>query len=97
MALYSPHTSWDVIPGGINTWLLTPYGPGEMSLVNETLGKAPVSHTVSVSGVPLSTDQLTQLLSMSNINVNLDQTSLSVGCNKVKSAQKLVKRGSGIL
>jgi len=82
VALYSPHTSWDVIPGGINTWLLTPYGPGEMSLVNETLGKAPVSHTVSVSGVPLSTDQLTQLLSMSNINVNLDQTSLSVGCNK---------------
>lgn len=27
VALYSPHTSWDAIQGGINQWLLIPFGP----------------------------------------------------------------------
>lgn len=27
IALYSPHTSWDAVQGGINEWLLQPFGP----------------------------------------------------------------------
>jgi putative NIF3 family GTP cyclohydrolase 1 type 2 len=26
IAVYSPHTSWDAIEGGINEWLLKPFG-----------------------------------------------------------------------
>jgi len=29
IALYSPHTSWDAVKGGINEWLLQPFGPGK--------------------------------------------------------------------
>jgi len=28
IALYSPHTSWDAVQGGINDWLLIPFGSG---------------------------------------------------------------------
>ena len=29
VAVFSPHTSWDCVPGGINSWLVSPYGPGK--------------------------------------------------------------------
>ena len=31
IAVFSPHTSWDAVHGGINNWLLQPYGPGQVS------------------------------------------------------------------
>jgi dinuclear metal center YbgI/SA1388 family protein len=29
IAVYSPHTAWDAVQGGINEWLLVPFGPGQ--------------------------------------------------------------------
>ncbi|XP_023339560.1 NIF3-like protein 1 [Eurytemora carolleeae] len=29
IAVYSPHTAWDAVQGGINEWLLLPFGPGK--------------------------------------------------------------------
>ena len=87
IALFSPHTSWDAVPGGINTWLLSPYGPGHSAPVSPASSKAwpgGVSHSVSVQGVPLSTDQLSPLLALPDISLSLDSTALSVGCSKVK-------------
>ena len=83
IAVYSPHTSWDCIHGGINTWLLEPYGPGEARPVTVTSSpRYPdnVSHSVSVHGVPVTTEQLTPLLTMAGIYVSVDQTSVTVGC-----------------
>ena len=85
IALYSPHTSWDAVPGGINTWLLDPYGPGQSSPVSLSTSKGypgNVSHTISIQGVPVSTDQLSPLLSMSDISVSLDETALNIGCSQ---------------
>ena len=28
--MFSPHTSWDAVNGGINNWLLEPYGSGQV-------------------------------------------------------------------
>ena len=83
IAVYSPHTSWDCIPGGINTWLLEPYGPGEARPVTVTsAARYPdnVSHSVSVAGVAVTTEQLTPLLTMAGIQVSVDQSSVTVGC-----------------
>ena len=86
IALFSPHTSWDAVPGGINTWLLAPFGPGHSAPVSPASSKAwpgGVSHSVSVQGVPISTDQLSPLLALPDISLSLDSTALSVGCSKV--------------
>ena len=72
--------------GGINTWLLAPYGPGRMSPVTPATSRrypGDVSHTVSVAGAPLATDQLAPLLAMSGLAISLDTTALSVGCSQV--------------
>ena len=88
IALFSPHTSWDAVPGGINTWLLAPFGPGHSAPVSPASSKAwpgGVSHSVSVQGVPIHTDQLSPLLALPDISLSLDSTALSVGCSKVTS------------
>jgi len=56
IAVYSPHTSWDAVEGGINSWLVEPYGPGvSVPVTPATSTKFPggLSHTVSVSGEPM--------------------------------------------
>ena len=86
IAVFSPHTSWDAVPGGINTWLLAPFGPGDSAPVSPASSKVwpgGVSHSVSVQGVPISTEQLTSLLALPDISVSLDTAALSVGCSKV--------------
>ncbi|MEM7229311.1 MAG: Nif3-like dinuclear metal center hexameric protein [Planctomycetota bacterium] len=30
IAIYSPHTALDAVPGGVNDWLLEPFGPGDV-------------------------------------------------------------------
>ena len=60
-ALFSPHTSWDSVPGGINSWLLEPYGPGQATPVTPATSKSYPgghSHSVSLTGVAVSTEQL---------------------------------------
>ena len=78
IAVFSPHTSWDAVHGGINNWLLQPYGPGQVShnfkycqtVVLFPAQATPVtpstarshpggfSHTVTISGTAVGTDQL---------------------------------------
>ena len=84
IAVYSPHTSWDCVPGGINSWLLTPYGEGEQRPVTVSSGQYPdhVSHSVSVQGAPVSTDQLSSVLSLPGVMVSVDSASLNIGCSQ---------------
>ena len=78
--MFSPHTSWDAVHGGINNWLLQPYGPGQVShnfescqdgctfpstpqatpVTHSTARSHPggFSHTVTISGTAVGTDQL---------------------------------------
>jgi len=83
VAVFSPHTSWDAVQGGINSWLLTPFGPGTSCPLTESRSKVfpgQMSHSVTVQGVALDTDQLSPLLALSDISVSLDTTALTVSC-----------------
>jgi len=87
VALYSPHTSWDCIPGGINSWLLSPYGPGKSAPVSLTKSKTfptGYSHTLTMTGVAVSAEDLQPLLSKSGIYVNIDSNAVSVSCPEGK-------------
>ena len=39
IAVFSPHTSWDAVNGGINNWLLEPYGSGQVGHCLENLAQ----------------------------------------------------------
>merc|ERR1712098_750612 len=52
VALYSPHTSWDCVADGINSWLVSPYGPGKTKPVSLT------TSTVYPGGVSLSMEHI---------------------------------------
>ena len=87
VAVFSPHTSWDAVPGGINSWLVSPYGPGKskpVTLSTSTTFPGGFSHSVNLSGVAVSTEQLQPLLSMSDISVSIDSTAVSISCPKSK-------------
>ena len=85
IAVFSPHTSWDAVPGGINSWLLAPYGPGTSQPVSESRSAVfpgNMSHSLTLQGVALDTEQLSPLLALPDINFNLDTTALTVSCAK---------------
>ncbi|XP_044194375.1 NIF3-like protein 1 [Thunnus albacares] len=44
MAVFSPHTSWDTVKGGVNDWLVGGLGSGQVSVLNQTHGSASHSH-----------------------------------------------------
>ncbi|AWP17643.1 NIF3-like protein 1 isoform 2 [Scophthalmus maximus] len=44
MAIFSPHTSWDSVKGGVNDWLVGGLGSGQVSVLSQGLGGAPHSH-----------------------------------------------------
>jgi len=85
IAVFSPHTSWDAVNGGINNWLLEPYGSGQATPV--TPSTAPChpggfSHTVAITGTAVATDQLQALLSLPDISVSVDASAITVNCSK---------------
>ena len=85
LAVFSPHTSWDAVPGGINSWLLAPFGPGSVCPVSQSKSKVfpgGMSHSVSVQGVALDTEQLAPLLALPDITFNLDTTALTISCSE---------------
>ena len=87
VALYSPHTSWDCVVDGINTWLVSPYGPGKstpVSLTTSTVYPGGVSHTLAITGVVVSTEELQPLLAMSGISVSIDTSAITVSCTQSK-------------
>ncbi|KAM4623728.1 NIF3-like protein 1 isoform 1-T1 [Polymixia lowei] len=44
MAVFSPHTSWDSVKGGVNDWLVAGLGSGQVSVLSQALGSPPHSH-----------------------------------------------------
>uniref|UniRef100_UPI003AAE2A90 NIF3-like protein 1 isoform X1 n=2 Tax=Centroberyx gerrardi TaxID=166262 RepID=UPI003AAE2A90 len=44
MAVFSPHTSWDSVKGGVNDWLVGGLGSGQVSVLSQALGCASHSH-----------------------------------------------------
>jgi len=85
VAVFSPHTSWDCVPGGINSWLLAPYGPAEVSPVTLSTSKqhpGGFSHSISLAGVVVSTEELQPLLGMPGISVNIDSNAVNISCSE---------------
>lgn len=44
IAVFSPHTSWDSVKGGVNDWLVGGLGSGRVSVLSQALGGATHSH-----------------------------------------------------
>jgi len=50
IAVYSPHTAYDALKGGVNDWLASAFGPSELSPVTPSVDRAPFSHQISLLG-----------------------------------------------
>ncbi|XP_028332300.1 NIF3-like protein 1 [Gouania willdenowi] len=46
MAVFSPHTSWDSVRGGVNDWLVGGLGSGQVSVLSQAHGATSKSHRV---------------------------------------------------
>ncbi|XP_034050182.1 NIF3-like protein 1 isoform X2 [Thalassophryne amazonica] len=46
IAVFSPHTSWDSVKGGVNDWLVGGLGSGQVSVLNQAFSGAPHSYKV---------------------------------------------------
>ncbi|KAM8877322.1 NIF3-like protein 1 [Synchiropus picturatus] len=46
MAVFSPHTSWDSVKGGVNDWLVGGLGSGQVSVLSQAVGGASHCHRV---------------------------------------------------
>ncbi|XP_006805777.1 NIF3-like protein 1 isoform X1 [Neolamprologus brichardi] len=44
IAVFSPHTSWDCVKGGVNDWLVGGLGSGQVSVLSQVLGAASHGH-----------------------------------------------------
>lgn len=44
IAIFSPHTSWDSVKGGVNDWLVGGLGSGQVSVLSQALGGASHRH-----------------------------------------------------
>ncbi|KAM6964248.1 NIF3-like protein 1 [Tautogolabrus adspersus] len=44
IAIFSPHTSWDSVKGGVNDWLVGGLGSGQVLVLSQALGSASHSH-----------------------------------------------------
>ncbi|XP_072229849.1 NIF3-like protein 1 [Leuresthes tenuis] len=44
MAVFSPHTSWDSVRGGVNDWLIGGLGSGQLSVLSQAFCGSPCSH-----------------------------------------------------
>ncbi|XP_072312579.1 NIF3-like protein 1 [Eucyclogobius newberryi] len=46
MAVFSPHTSWDSVRGGVNDWLIGGLGSGHVTVLSQALCSGPPTHRV---------------------------------------------------
>ncbi|KAK7919652.1 hypothetical protein WMY93_010936 [Mugilogobius chulae] len=44
MAVFSPHTSWDSVKGGVNDWLIGGLGSGHVTVLSQALSSGPLTH-----------------------------------------------------
>ncbi|GAA6214203.1 NIF3-like protein 1 [Lates japonicus] len=60
IAIFSPHTSWDSVKGGVNDWLVGGLGSGRVSVLSQALGGATHSHKLEF--MVRSTDELNAVM-----------------------------------
>ncbi|XP_061666918.1 NIF3-like protein 1 isoform X2 [Syngnathoides biaculeatus] len=48
IAVFSPHTSWDSVGGGVNDWLVRGLGAGQVTVINQASVPLPYSHIVQL-------------------------------------------------
>lgn len=44
IAIFSPHTSWDCVKGGVNDWLVAGLGSGHVTVLSQALGGVSLRH-----------------------------------------------------
>ncbi|XP_035523627.1 NIF3-like protein 1 [Morone saxatilis] len=60
IAIFSPHTSWDSVKGGVNDWLVGGLGSGQVSVLSQALGGA--SHSHKLEFTVKSTEELNAVM-----------------------------------
>ncbi|RVE59539.1 hypothetical protein OJAV_G00189690 [Oryzias javanicus] len=60
IAVFSPHTSWDSVKGGVNDWLVAGLGSGQVSVLSQALGNA--SHCHRLEFMARSTEELNKVM-----------------------------------
>ncbi|XP_028991215.1 NIF3-like protein 1 isoform X2 [Betta splendens] len=60
IAVFSPHTSWDSVKGGVNDWLVGGLGSGRVSVLNQAIADA--SHNHKLEFMVRSTEELNSIL-----------------------------------
>ncbi|XP_050979496.1 NIF3-like protein 1 [Labeo rohita] len=60
VAVFSPHTSWDSVEGGVNDWLVAGMGSGKVSVLNQAHCSGPHKHRLEFSC--MNDEQLNRLL-----------------------------------
>uniref|UniRef100_A0A3Q1GT07 NIF3-like protein 1 n=1 Tax=Acanthochromis polyacanthus TaxID=80966 RepID=A0A3Q1GT07_9TELE len=60
IAIFSPHTSWDSVKGGVNDWLVGGLGSGQVSVLSQALSGA--SHCHKLEFVVRSTEELNTVM-----------------------------------
>ncbi|XP_057681539.1 NIF3-like protein 1 isoform X1 [Corythoichthys intestinalis] len=87
IAVFSPHTSWDSVNGGVNDWLVGGLGGGQVSVLNQANVDFPYSHIVefqckdNVLDVLLKQFQaLDGVLVQDPLSCSSDQTQVNLYC-----------------
>lgn len=60
IAIFSPHTSWDSVKGGVNDWLVGGLGSGQVSVLSQALSSSPSCHKLEFT--VKSTEELDTLM-----------------------------------
>ncbi|KAK6329210.1 hypothetical protein J4Q44_G00011880 [Coregonus suidteri] len=78
IAVFSPHTSWDSVKGGVNDWLVGGVGSGKVSVLSQALSSGPQSHKLEFTA--RSQEELNTIMAElkgMNSGVNLQHTVVS--------------------
>jgi dinuclear metal center YbgI/SA1388 family protein len=86
VAVYSPHTTFDAVNGGVNDWLLIPFGPGESKPLQEVDTGVGPGRLVVLNQPILLNDAIEKLKN----HLNLPYLRLAVGVS-VDRGSKLVQ------
>ncbi|XP_067225509.1 NIF3-like protein 1 [Chanodichthys erythropterus] len=60
IAIFSPHTSWDSVEGGVNDWLVGGMGSGQVSVLSQAHSCGPQKHRLEFSS--MNEEELNSLL-----------------------------------
>ncbi|KAK7123128.1 hypothetical protein R3I94_020044 [Phoxinus phoxinus] len=60
IAIFSPHTSWDSVEGGVNDWLVGGMGSGQVSVLSQAHSCGPQRHRLEFSSI--NKEELNSLL-----------------------------------